>query len=121
MAKAKIKLNPVKKRVNGNAKGKAGEREFAALLRSYGFEARRSQQYCGVAGDEDVICDMPGVHFEVKRREALNVRAAVEQAMRDAAPKGDMPIVAHRCNRSEWLVTLRAEDFLKMVRAVGDF
>ena len=28
-------------------KGKAGERELAALFREYGFNARRTSQYCG--------------------------------------------------------------------------
>ncbi len=111
----------MKKRVNGNAKGKVGEREFAALLRSFGVDARRGQQFCGGNGDADVVHGMAGVHFEVKRREKLNVREALEQAILDAKVKGDVPIVAHRANRSEWMVSMRAEDFLALMRVIGEF
>lgn len=100
--------------VNGKMKGKGGELEFAELLRSFGFEARRGQQYSGIEG-RDVVCSLPGVHFEVKRVEKLNIGKAMEQAMRDA--NGDFPVVAHRTNRKPWLVTLKAEDFLRMIRA----
>ena len=111
----------MKKRLNGNAKGKVGEREFAALLRSFGTPARRGQQFCGANGDADVVCEMPGVHFEVKRVEKLNVWQAFAQAKKDAGVKGDMPIVCHRKNRGEWLMTMSAEDFLGMMRMLRDF
>lgn len=104
--------------VNGKAKGKLGELEFAALLRRFGFEARRGQQFCGANGDADVLSSLQGVHFEVKRVERLNLRLAFDQAARDAKAKGDMPIVAHRGNREEWMVSMKAEDWLNMVRAL---
>lgn len=102
--------------VNGKMKGKAGELEFAALLREYGFEARRGVQYQGGPGSADVVHDVPGLHFEVKRVERLNLDAAYNQAVEDA---GDSlwPVVAHRRNRQPWLITLRAEDFLALVAA----
>jgi Holliday junction resolvase len=101
--------------VNGNRKGKAGERELCAVLRAAGFEARRSQQYCGVAGDEDITHTIPGVHVECKRVERLNVAAAYDQARRDAHPC-KVPLVAHRCNRTPWLVTLSLSDFLALMK-----
>ena len=33
--------------MNSRRKGKVGEREFAALLREHGFDARRGQQFSG--------------------------------------------------------------------------
>jgi hypothetical protein len=66
---------------------------------------------------EDVI-GLPGFHLEVKRVERLNIHDAMTQSIRDAA-EGQMPIVAHRKNRTEWLVTLRAEDFLKLIDNKG--
>ena len=47
-------------------KGKRGERELAGILRDYGYNCRRGQQYCGTSGDADVI-GLPDVHIEVKR------------------------------------------------------
>jgi Holliday junction resolvase len=110
----------MKKRVNGNAKGKVGEREFAALLRSFGVDARRGQQFCGGNGDADVV-GMAGMHFEVKRREALNIHASYDQAVRDAKASGDIPAVAFRRNRGIWLLTLSVEDFLRLVQLIEQF
>jgi len=39
----------------------------------------------------------------------------MEQAIRDSEGKA-VPIVAHRRNREEWLVTMRAEDFMEMCK-----
>ena len=42
--------------MNSNQKGKKGELELAAILKSYGYEdSRRGQQYCGSNGDADVV------------------------------------------------------------------
>lgn len=106
--------------MNSRNKGAAGERELAALLREHGFDARRGQQFSGVAGDADVL-GLPGYHIECKRVEKLNIYAAMDQSTRDADAeslrKGELitPIVAHRKNRREWLVTLRLDDFLKLI------
>ena len=61
---------------------------------------------------------LPGVHIECKRVEKLNIHDAMNQSVRDAA-EGQMPIVAHRKNRTKWLVTLRAEDVLKLIDNKG--
>ena len=43
---------------NSKQKGNRGERELAAKLRDLGCpSARRTQQFCGNAGDEDIKCD----------------------------------------------------------------
>jgi Holliday junction resolvase len=95
-------------------KGKAGEREFAELLRTHGFsEARRGQQFSGISG-EDVI-GLPGFHIEVKRNEAFHLYPAMEQSKEDAKI-GEIPIVAHRPNRHEWIIVIHADDFLKFVK-----
>lgn len=88
-------------------KGKRGEREFAALCKQHGYDARRGQQYSGVDG-EDVV-GLPGIHIECKRVEKLNLYDAMAQSIRDA--KTNIPIVAHRRNNAEWLITMRADDW----------
>jgi len=98
--------------INSCEKGKRGEREWAEFCRKHGFEdARRGQQYNGLEG-EDVV-GLPGVHCEVKRVEKLNIQDAMNQSIRDAE-RGQTPIVAHRKNRGEWMVTLPADEFLKL-------
>ena len=95
-------------------KGKRGERELSMKLREYGYECRRGQQYCGANGDADVL-GLPGIHIECKRAERLNIQTAMEQSKRDAA-EGEFPAVFHRRDRSEWLVTMRLEDWAELFR-----
>lgn len=97
--------------MNSREKGCKGERELSKILRDYGYTARRGQQYSGANGDADVV-GIPGVHIECKRVEKLNIHDAMQQAMRDARD-GEIPVVMHRKNRTEWLVTMRLEDWLK--------
>lgn len=101
--------------MNSNQKGKRGEREWRDVLRAAGFDARRGQQYAGGTDSPDVICpELDAFHFEVKRVEKLNIENAVAQAVVDGV--GKTPIVAHKRNRGDWLVTLHASDWLAMVR-----
>jgi Holliday junction resolvase len=111
--------------VNSRNKGKTGELEFAALLRSRGYAtARRGQQFRG-GGDSPDVVGVAGVHHEVKRTERLSLYDAVDQARRDAASGGDMPVVAHRCNskprscRGDWLFVLGADDYFRLLKAAG--
>jgi hypothetical protein len=96
---------------NSRAKGANGERELAAQFSAMGYTARRTQQYCGTAGDSDVVVEeLPGLHFEAKRVERLNVDKAMGQAVSDSAKTGAIPVVCHRRNGGEWLVTVRLAD-----------
>lgn len=95
-------------------KGKLGEREVAQLLKDFGYEARRGYQYLGGSQDEpDVKHNIPGIHIEVKRTERLNLPAAFRQAQEDAGDK--QPVVFHRASRQPWLVTVEAQEFLKLM------
>lgn len=105
---------PRKRRVDSRAKGARGERELANFLQSHGFEARRGQQNKGGADSPDVITNVPGIHIECKRTETLSVYAAMAQAIRDAG-SARTPTVFHKRNNKEWLVILRANDFLDLL------
>lgn len=101
--------------MNSRRKGKAGELEFAALLRAEGFDGRRGQQFCGGADSPDVVSEaLAWLHVEVKRVQALNLMDACAQAEGDC--RGKPWIVAHRRNHSPWLITMRAEMFFKLLR-----
>ena len=97
--------------MNSKQKGARGERELAGILREHGYDCRRGQQYCGANGDADVI-GLPGIHIESKRTERLNLSNAMSQAIADS--KENIPTVWHRKNNEQWLVTLSAENFLKI-------
>lgn len=98
--------------MNSRDKGARGEREFAAFLRERGIEARRGQQFSGSPDSPDVVHSLPDTHFEVKRCERWEPEKWYAQAVRDAGPN-EVPIVAMKKNRGEWLVVLSADDFLR--------
>ena len=100
--------------INSRNKGRVGERELASILREYGYDTRRGQQYCGANGDADVV-GIPGLHIECKRVERLNIEDAIAQSRRDAR-EGEIPVVMHRKNHCEWLVTMTLEDWFKIFR-----
>lgn len=99
--------------MNSKRKGKLGELEFSHFLKDHGIFARRGQQFSGSPDSPDVVCDLP-FHVEVKRVEKLNLRDAVAQAEGDS--KGKPWLVAHRWNNGQWLITLKAEQFIEVLR-----
>ncbi len=98
-------------------KGASGEREFRDLLRAHGFEAaRHGRNSFGPDGErthEDVTHNIRGIHFEVKRRETMDVPSWFAQARAEAPAK--TPVIAWRSNRQPWRVILDAEDFLNLL------
>lgn len=103
--------------MNSRNKGKRGELEWSHVLRDmFGLTARRGQQFSGSPESPDVVGGFPGTHCEVKRVERLNIDAAVDQALADCG--SDIPYVAHRRNRRDWLVTIRAVDLAAFSSAV---
>lgn len=103
--------------INSRKKGKNGELELSKMLQKYGYNTRRSIQYCGANGDADVI-GLPGVHIECKRVERLNIDKAMQQAQNDSRP-GEMPCVFHRRNNKPWLVTMPLECFISLYKRAG--
>lgn len=99
---------------NSRQKGARGERELARILREYGYDCRRGQQYCGANGDADVV-GLEGIHIECKRVERLNLEDAVAQSVRDSRT-GELPAVFHRKNNFGWLVTMPLADFMRLYR-----
>lgn len=101
--------------INSREKGRRGEAELARKLREFGYvNARRSQQYCGANGDADVV-GLPCIHIECKRNERLNIEDAMAQSKHDAR-EGEIPVVMHRKNNCEWLVTMRLIDWMELYR-----
>lgn len=104
--------------MNSRDKGCRGERAWRDELRAQGYMARRGQQFSGSPDSPDVVCpDLDWCRFEVKAVEKLNLTDAMAQAKADAGQR--VPVVAHKRNHGEWMVTMRADDWFKIVR--GDF
>ena len=58
---------------------------------------------------------LPGIHIECKRVERLCIEDAIAQAKRDAR-EGEMPVVMHRKNHCEWLVTMPLDQWIEIYR-----
>lgn len=104
--------------MNSKRKGNAGERELLHLLEGYGLDVHRNDQtFIGGVDNPDIACRVEGVpvHIECKRTEKLSLYEAMEQAERDANGHA-LPVVVHRRNRKPWLVVLKLEDVMKIVR-----
>jgi hypothetical protein len=104
--------------VNSRAKGARAERELANTLKElFGWGARRTQQFSGNAGDSDVLIEeLPGLFVECKHVQSLSIvpvmRKAVEQC------KGKLPVICHRKNQSEFLLTMRLRDLVAISELV---
>lgn len=63
------------------------------------------------------LVGLPFIHPEVKRVEKLNVYEAMAQAICEAGIRKDgLPAVFHRRDRTDWLVTMRLEDWAKLYK-----
>ena len=102
--------------MNSRDKGARYERELASALRGYGYETRRTAQYCGNTGDASDVIGLPGIHIEAKHQERIQIYDWMGQAKRDSAKSGDIPAVFFRKNHCETLVCLRLEDFMEIYR-----
>ena len=95
-------------------KGAAGEREVAEILQSHGFTARRDGRL-----SFDLDHDVHGIHFEVKRAEALRLPTWHRQAALEA-PAGTVPAVVYRRSREEWRVSVSLDYFAALLAVVRD-
>ena len=63
--------------INSKQKGARFGRDLARKLREYGYEARRTAQYCGNTGDASDVVGLPYLHIEAKHVERLNIYDAM--------------------------------------------
>ena len=104
--------------MNSRQKGARGERQVRDLFRDVGLTARRGQQFSGGPDSPDVI--VPELekewHVESKWVQGIcsaKMRSAIEQSQRDASGKAFT--VFHKENDCQWLVTLDARDFVRLL------
>ena len=114
--KKKGKKKKGSSKTNGKAKGVRVEREFVQFLTDLGLlSARRSSQYSAkLEGDPDIFCDeLSKFHLEVKGRQDNGIYFWLEQAKLDS--RGETtPMVAIKRNNKPWIVTMLAEDWVRL-------
>ena len=109
--------------INVKIKGKRVELELVKILKDYGFNARRSQQYCGSSDSADVIVDNLPVHIECKGDQTVTSKAlqkAVAQAMKDC-PEGNFRVVIHKVDGggkrpAQWYATMPVADWMDLIK-----
>ena len=97
-------------------KGKRFERQLACALREYGYDTHRTAQHCGKAGDAADVAGLPGIWIEAKHQEKMRLYDWYEQAVRDSAGTGLIPVVVHKQNNKDVLVTLNLENFMEIYK-----
>ena len=104
--------------VNSKQKGARFERLLASKFREYGYDARRTAQYCGNTGDASDVVGLNGLHIEAKHQETMRLYEWMSQAKRDAKAGGGnkLPAVFHKKNNASILVTMELEDFMNLYR-----
>jgi len=103
--------------INSKQKGARFERHLAGLFRDYGYtDSRRTAQYCGNTGDASDVVGLPGIHIEAKHQERMQLYDWMEQAKRDSKGSGNFPVVFHKKNNAEILVTMRFEDWMDIYK-----
>lgn len=98
-------------------KGARFERQLAGMFRDYGYDARRTAQFCGNTGDAADVIGLPGIHVEAKHYASRGFDYDwLEQAKRDSEKSGNIPTVFHKIDNHEVVVTMRLDDWFKLYR-----
>lgn len=105
--------------INSRRKGKVGELEardhWNRLVPN--ANSKRSQQHSGTESASDLISPgTPGLWLEVKRVQSLNIHAVFEKSREQCGSL--TPVVLHRKNGTEWLVTFPLEQIASFVGEV---
>lgn len=106
--------------INSRQKGKRGELDLCHSLTSVlGWSGtRRAQQFNGNAGHADVmIPQLPRVFPECKLVNKLNLSLTMKVAVEQC--RGLIPVIFHRRDREEWMVTVRLSDWRALSEMVA--
>lgn len=99
--------------INSRAKGRRGELALCTVLKSTWPDACPNLDQFGKQKMD--VLNTPGLHFQAKWQERLNIWAALDQALTEADPK-DLPIVAFKRNRSPWFGALELDELIALLR-----
>ena len=96
-------------------KGRTGEIELSNILNQHGFHTRPGEAVS--FGREADIVGLENIHAEIKRREAVDLSAALRQAAEDAARFGDgLLVVFARGNRQRWRAVMDLDTWVQLYK-----
>jgi hypothetical protein len=126
--------------INVRTKGAVGEREIAAVLNkiiqdelrqngrseeeieSFKYHVQRNTNQSAVGGKD--LINTFGYAIEIKRQQALSIKAWWQQCCRQAATWQETPVLLYRANHKPWRAVMDASiesSFGKPITAPGDF
>lgn len=99
-------------------KGARFERIIASYFRDWGYKAFRTAQYEGKSGNCADVEGVPYIHIECKHCERMQLYDWMSQAVRDteASKRDDLPVVIHKANNKDVLVTMRFCDWIHLYK-----
>jgi len=104
--------------INSRDKGARFERKVAELFKDWGYPAFRTAQFEGKSGNCADVEGVPGIHIEAKFCQKMQLYNWMAQAVRDnaASKKPKLPVVIHKANNKDILVTMRFDDWIDLYR-----
>jgi hypothetical protein len=99
--------------INSRSKGKRAELQLCRILSETWPEAGRNLDQFG--NQKMDVINTPGVHWQCKHVERLNIWAALDQAITESAAT-DLPVVAFKRNRSQWFGALDLSELVALLR-----
>jgi hypothetical protein len=115
LVKAPKGRNKNVKRTSGSyarSRGNGGERELVLFIKSFGFNAERSQQFCGNSGDADIRTNIPNIYVECKRRKEFVGEAEIVKWLDKADDEksiNDLSVVFYREDYKPWYCYFRLD------------
>lgn len=103
--------------MNSKRKGSRLELEAAAVLRSIGLDARRTQQYQGLGSDGDLVVPELPIYWESKGRRSIGVYSWIEEAT--ASARGRLPVLLCRGDRKPWLCVVEVAALPRLVEVLS--
>jgi hypothetical protein len=104
---------------NARRKGKTGELEAAHEINILlpNAQARRAQQFSATESTADLLAPgLPNLFLEVKRRQSINLHKVMDECEESCG--GLSPVVLHRKDNTDWLITFRLQDIREIVTAL---
>lgn len=94
-------------------KGRRGEYKLRDYLNSFGLDVKRGLVWL----HQSDLIGLNGIHVECKAVEKLNVRAALNQATKEAEIRNDgAPAVFWKVSRLPWITVMWTKDWVELYR-----
>jgi Holliday junction resolvase len=98
-------------------KGKVGEREVAEIIRQFGMDAARAQQFKGAAGAFDLNCPaLEGLGFGVEVKNTK--KALLDGWLAKAKESTEKPLILWKRERDGWYAVLPLPALLALICAI---